>query len=232
MPSSSNFFWNSVGKKIVMAITGLAMIIFLIEHLSGNLLLFNKDPAPYNKYSHFLISFGWIVIVAELILIAILIFHMISGISIFLGKRKARPVGYTKTANAGGPSKKTISSTTMIYTGILLFVFLLIHLKTFKFGPGIEEGYVVGTNGGEPIRDLHRLVYEVFQKPGYVIWYVAAMIFLGFHLRHGFWSAFQSLGAYHPRYMPIIYAIGIIVAIVLAVGFLGIPIWIYFTGAS
>ncbi|MFQ5770322.1 MAG: succinate dehydrogenase, partial [bacterium] len=104
--------WSSVGKKILMAVTGLAMIIFLIEHLSGNLLLFNKNPDPFNKYSHFLISFGAIIIVAELILIAILLFHVISGISIALGKFNARPVSYQKTANAGGASKKTISSTT------------------------------------------------------------------------------------------------------------------------
>ncbi|NIR48149.1 succinate dehydrogenase cytochrome b subunit [candidate division KSB1 bacterium] len=227
----SKLLWSSVGKKVVMAITGLAMIIFLIEHLSGNLLLFNKNPEPFNKYSHFLISFGSILVVVELILVAILVFHMISGISIALGKRKARPSRYAKTGSAGGASKKTFSSMTMIYTGILLFVFVVIHLKTFKYGPGIEEGYVVATNGGEQIRDLHGLVYDVFQKPGYVIWYVVSMMFLGFHLRHGFWSAFQSLGAYHPRYMPIIYSVGIIVAIVLAVGFLGIPLWIYFTGA-
>ncbi|MFQ6114069.1 MAG: succinate dehydrogenase cytochrome b subunit [bacterium] len=223
----SKALWSSVGKKLLMAITGLAMIIFLIEHLSGNLLLFDKNPDPFNKYSHFLISFGSILIVAELILVAILLSHVISGVAVFLGKIKARPVSYKKTANAGKPSKKTISSTTMIYTGILLFVFLAIHLKTFKYGT-----YYTTTVDGVEMRDLHRLVVEVFQKPGYVIWYVAAMVFLGFHLRHGFWSAFQSLGAYHPRYMPIIYAIGIVVAIVLAAGFLGIPIWIYFTGAS
>jgi succinate dehydrogenase / fumarate reductase cytochrome b subunit len=226
MPSISKVIWSSVGKKLVMAITGLAMIIFLIEHLSGNLLLFNKNPDPFNRYSHFLISFGSIIIVAELILIAILIFHIISGVSIALGKKNARPIGYKKTGNAGAPSKKTLSSKTMIYTGLLIFVFLAIHLKTFKFGP-----YYTTNVDGVEMRDLHRLVIEVFQKPGYVIWYVAAMVFLGFHLRHGFWSAFQSLGAYHPRYTPIIYAIGIILAIVLAVGFLGIPIWIYFTGA-
>ncbi|MFQ5771522.1 MAG: succinate dehydrogenase, partial [bacterium] len=143
-----------------------------------------------------------------------------------LGKLRARPVGYQKKASAGGTSKKTISSTTMIYTGILIFVFLAIHLKTFKYG----TYYTTNVNGVE-MRDLHRLVIEVFQQLGYVIWYVAAMVLVGFHLRHGFWSAFQSLGANHPRYMPIIYGVGIILAIVLAVGFLGIPIWIYFTGA-
>ncbi|MFQ5751861.1 MAG: hypothetical protein ACE5HI_07675, partial [bacterium] len=112
----SKAIWSSVGKKILMAVTGLAMIIFLIEHLSGNLLLFNKNPEPFNEYSHFLISFGSILIVAELILVAILLFHVISGVSVALGKLRARPVGYQKKASAGGTSKKTISSTTMIYT--------------------------------------------------------------------------------------------------------------------
>jgi succinate dehydrogenase / fumarate reductase cytochrome b subunit len=114
----------------------------------------------------------------------------------------------------------------MIYTGAVLFIFLIIHLKTFKFGPN----YTTDVDGVE-MRDLHGLVWEVFQSPGYVTWYVAAMVLLGSHLWHGFWSAFQSLGVSHPRYTPIIYGIGIMVAAVLAVGFLGIPIWIYFTGA-
>jgi succinate dehydrogenase / fumarate reductase cytochrome b subunit len=218
--------WSSVGKKFIMAITGLAMVIFLIEHLSGNLLLFSRNPDPYNKYSHFLISFGSILYVAEFILIAILVFHMVSAISITIGKMKARPIDYYKTGNAGSPSKKTLASSTMIYTGAVLFIFLIIHLKTFKFGPN----YTTDVDGVE-MRDLHGLVWEVFQSPGYVTWYVAAMVLLGSHLWHGFWSAFQSLGVSHPRYTPIIYGIGIMVAAVLAVGFLGIPIWIYFTGA-
>lgn len=218
--------WSSVGKKFIMALTGLAMVIFLIEHLSGNLLLFSQNPNPYNKYSHFLLSFGWLLYIAEFILIVILAFHMISAISISLGKKKARPINYAKTANASGNSKKSIASTTMIYTGITLFVFIIIHLKTFKFGPV----YLTDVDGQE-MRDLHGLVWEVFRKPGYVIWYVAAMIFLGSHLWHGFWSAFQSLGISHPRYTPIIYGAGILVALVLAVGFLGIPLWIFFIGA-
>lgn len=231
MPKLSKVVWSSVGKKFFMAITGLAMIIFLIEHLSGNLLLFNPNPEPFNKYSDFLISFGSILIVAELILVVFLLYHIIVGVSIAIGKMKARPEAYTKTASAGGSSKKTLSSTTMIYTGILIFVFLIIHLKTFKYGPGIAEGYVIHGANGKEMRDLYRLAMEVFHKPGYVIWYVFSMVFLGFHLRHGFWSAFQSMGVNHPKYTPIIYTIGILVAIVLAVGFVAIPIWIYFTGA-
>ncbi|MCH7677656.1 succinate dehydrogenase cytochrome b subunit [candidate division KSB1 bacterium] len=226
MPQLLKFIGSSVGKKFLMALTGLAMVIFLLEHLSGNLLLFSKNPDPYNEYADFLLSFGWLIIVAELGLIAILLFHMVSAISISIGKKKARPVAYAKTGNAGEPSKKTFSSKTMIWTGLLIFAFIAIHLKTFKFGPNYSS-----TVDGVEMRDLHTLVWEVFQNPIYVVWYVGALIFLGFHLRHGFWSAFQSLGVHHPRYTPVIYSVGILVAIIISVGFLGIPLWIYFTGA-
>ncbi len=226
MPQFLKFIGSSIGKKFLMALTGLAMVIFLLEHLSGNLLLFSKNPDPYNEYADFLLSFGWLIIVAELGLIAILLFHMVSAISISIGKKKARPVAYAKTGNAGEPSKKTFSSKTMIWTGLLIFAFIAIHLKTFKFGPNYSS-----TVDGVEMRDLHTLVWEVFQNPIYVVWYVGALIFLGFHLRHGFWSAFQSLGVHHPRYTPVIYSVGILVAIIISVGFLGIPLWIYFTGA-
>ena len=226
MPQFLKFIGSSIGKKFLMALTGLAMVIFLLEHLSGNLLLFSQNPDPYNQFSHFLIGLGWLMIAAELGLIAILLFHMVSAISISIGKKKARPVAYAKTGNAGEPSKKTFSSKTMIWTGLLIFAFIAIHLKTFKFGPNYSS-----TVDGVEMRDLHTLVWEVFQNPIYVVWYVGALIFLGFHLRHGFWSAFQSLGVHHPRFTPVIYSVGILVAIIISVGFLGIPLWIYFTGA-
>ncbi len=226
MPQLLKFMWSSVGKKFLMALTGLAMVFFLIEHLVGNLMLFTQNPDPYNEYSHFLLSFGWLLIVAEFILIGILFSHMISAVSITLGKRKARPEAYAKTGNAGEPSKKTFASKTMIWTGILTFVFIVVHLKTFKYGPNYTSNIE-----GVDVRDLHTLVWEVFRSPIYVAWYVGTLVFLGFHLRHGFWSSFQSLGISHPRYTPIIYSVGILIAIIISVGFLGIPLWIYFTGA-
>lgn len=226
MTQVAKMIWSSVGKKLVMAVTGLAMVIFLIEHMTGNLLLYSTNPDAYNSFSHFLISLGWLLIAAELVLVAFLLFHVVSGISVALGKRKARPVGYDKKSNAGEPSKKTVSSSTMIYSGILIFVFIAIHLKTFKYGPH----YTTVVDGKE-IRDLHRLVMEVFQNPIYVAWYIVALALMGLHLRHGFWSAFQSLGVHHPRFTPVIYTLGIVTALVITIGFLGIPIWIYFTGA-
>lgn len=219
--------WSSVGKKALMGLTGLLLVLFIIEHLLGNLMLFSPDPDPFNEYSHILVSLGDILIVVELGFLLFFILHIYSGVTVFIGKIKARPESYQKTTNSGPPSKKNISSTTMIYTGVVLLVFVAIHLKTFKYGPGIAEGYVRDVQG-VAMRDLYRLVYEVFQDPKYVIGYVLTMVLLGFHLRHGFWSAFQSLGLYHPRYTPIIYTIGFILAVVLAVGYLAMPIWVYF----
>ena len=217
---------SSVGKKFIMGATGLAMVIFLIEHLTGNLLLFDTNPDAFNEYSHFLISFGWLLVVVELILLAFFLLHVYSGISVARGRKAARPVRYAKSGDAGGPSKKSFASRTMIFTGLLTFVFVALHLWTFKYGPE----YKTMVDGVE-MRDLHRLVYETFSNPLYVAWYVGALLFLGFHLRHGFWSAFQSLGVNHPRYTPIIYSLGICLAIVIAAGFIGIPLWIFFTGA-
>lgn len=218
--------WSSVGKKYLMALTGLFFIFFLIEHVSGNLMLYSKNPDPYNQYTHFLTSFGSILYVIEVIMIAIFLVHIVSAVSIALGKRKARPVAYEKSGNAGGTSKKTFSSMTMIWTGLLTLVFVVIHIKTFKYGP-----HYIATVDGVEMRDMHRLVIEVFQNPIYVAWYVGALLFLGFHLRHGFWSAFQSLGVNHPRYSPLIYSVGIFLAVAIAAGFIGIPIWIFITGA-
>ena len=225
--STPSVLKTSIIKKIITGLTGLGLFIFVIFHLLGNLLLFNKDPAPYNKYSHTLVSLGWILIVLELGLLAFFILHIVYAISIRLSGKKARPVGYYKLKSAGKPGRKTLASTNMLITGVVILVFTVIHLKTFKFGP--EYKTVVD---GIEMRDLHRLVVEVFQKPGYVIWYVAAMIFLGYHLSFGFWSAFQSLGIHHPRWTPALYTLGYVLAILLAAGYIGIPIWIYFMGGT
>ncbi len=223
--------WSSVGKKILMGLTGLGLCIFVLEHMVGNLLLLLKNSEPFNEYAHFLLSFGELLYVAEAGLIACFLIHIVSGVFVALDKRTARPVAYHKETDAGGASRKTISSVSMIYTGTILFIFLILHIATFKYGPGVAEGYVVQING-ENARDLYRLVYEVFSSGFYVFGYVAVMILLGSHLSHGFWSAFQSLGINHPRYTPIIYAIGILFAIAMALGFLILPIWIYFTGGT
>ncbi|MCH2666097.1 succinate dehydrogenase, partial [bacterium] len=120
---------------------------------------------------------------------------------------------------------------TMIYTGILILIFLVVHIRTFKYGPSEVDGYVTQVDGVE-VRDLHRLVVEKFSQIEWVIGYVVAMIVLGLHLSHAFWSAIQSLGFYHDRYTPVLNTAGRALAVLISLGFLIIPIWIYYSGAS
>lgn len=223
MISLSAALRSSVGKKVLMAITGLSMFIFVAEHMIGNLMLLSDNPDPYNQYAHFLINLGSLIVAAEIGLIIVFVAHVIIAVDLFFESRMARPSRYFKVRSAGGPSRKNISTATMIYTGILIGVFVVFHLFTFKYGPYYET-----TVDGVTMRDLYRLVVEVFGNPWYVAWYVAMMVLLGVHLRHGFWSAFQSLGVTHPRFKPFIYVVGIILAIVIAVGFLATPLYLYF----
>lgn len=240
MYSIISAFQNSVGRKILTGVTGLALTLFLIAHLSANLTLFTIDFANYdpdnafNRYAMFLHDFGWLLIVVEMGLIAIFAIHAYLGIAIYLRKRKARPKAYEVYKTRGGPSKQGFSSRTMIISGTLLLLFTGMHLKTFKFGPGwnSEPGYVatVVKNGTEvPMRDLSILVQEVFQSEVYVILYMAIMVMLGFHLRHGVWSAVQSLGGGNKTLTPIIYTVAGIIGVLIALGFFVLPLWIYIT---
>lgn len=224
--SSSSIVWSAIGKKLITGITGLGLVLFITVHLLGNLTLF-AGSKTFNEYSHFLTSHGEFIYPAEIILLLFFLFHIIMGISVYLKKKKARPEGYQKYQSAGGPSKQTISSKTMIITGLILFIFLIIHLIQFKYGPE----YMTTING-QQVRNLHANVVQVFANPWWVLFYVIVMVLLGYHLRHGFWSMLQSLGAMKPSLTPVIYTIGIIFAIVVALGFIILPIWIFLTGGG
>lgn len=212
---------STVGRKFIMGLTALSLCGFVVVHLVGNLTLFaGKDSQLFNEYAHHLISLGVLLYVAEVGLALLFLVHIVIGISIWLQKRQARPQNYIKQTPAGGTSEMTFYSKNMIWTGLIVITFIIIHLVNFKFGTFYKVD-------GEEMRDLHKLVTEFFGNPVNVVFYMAVMIVLGFHLRHGFWSAFQSLGLQHPRYSPIIFAIGILFAIAMAAGFLVIPIWIF-----
>lgn len=226
MHSLSKAMWSSVGKKIVTGITGLGLCIFILEHLIANLFLFVGSDA-FNMYTYKLTNMGWLLYVLEGAIVVGLMLHAVFGFSVWLSKRRARPEDYEKLASKGTPSKRSISSVTMIYTGAVLLAFIVLHLITFKYGPVYRT-----TVDGIEMRDLYRLVIEVFQNPSYVVGYSLIMALLGFHLRHGFWSAFQSLGFSHPSYSPIIYRVGILFAVVIGLGFFIMPIWIYITGGQ
>ena len=231
MPSLWSMLWSSVCKKTLNAVSGLALCGFIVVHLVGNITLLTGKAEAFNSYAHFLLSTGALIYVAEGGLLLFFLLHILTGTMVWWDKQMARPQSYEKSSAAGDPSKKTIASSTMIYTGVTILTFSVLHLLTFKYGPGMGEGYTVQI-GGETIRDLYRLSIDVFQRPGYTIWYIIAMIILGTHLRHGFWSAFQSLGLNHPRYTPIIYGIALIFGVFMAFGFLVIPAIIFFRGGA
>ena len=209
---------SSIGTKILIAFTGLALFGFLIAHLAGNLLVLT-GPDAFNAYSHKLIS-NPLIYLAEAGLAAIFLLHVWKAGSNFFRNVSARPSRYAVKKPAGHTSRKTLSSSTMIVSGTTILVFLILHLKTFKFGAWYDAA--------EPgVRDIYRLTIETFHKPGYVIWYVIAMVFVGMHLRHGITSALQSLGAIPPGMTRKVLTAGAIVAIAIAGGFAMIPVWIY-----
>ncbi|MDR4505895.1 MAG: succinate dehydrogenase cytochrome b subunit [Candidatus Scalindua sp.] len=218
---------SSVGKKILMAGTALSLVLFVTTHLLGNLKLLSRDSVSFNRYAHKLESLGGLLYLAETGLLLLFLAHITIAISIFLTTRKARPVGYYMHRHMGKAGYNFFGSTTMIYTGVAVLIFLVIHLIHFKFGPGVKDGYIKEIDG-ESVRDLHRLVIESFQSFWYVSFYVISISLLGIHLSHGVWSAFQSLGASHPRYTPLIFGSGILIALTLSLGFLSLPVLIYF----
>jgi succinate dehydrogenase / fumarate reductase cytochrome b subunit len=223
---------SQVGRKLLTGITGVLLVVFVIGHLAGNLQLLLPDPEPFNRYTLGLHNLGALLIIVEVALALLILLHAYIGISIALRKKKARRNGYAVYNSKGGPSRQSLSSRTMIITGTVLLIFLVIHIVQFRFGPDISSGFVTQIDGKEA-RDLHRLVVETFANPDtgiiWVIFYVAVMVLLGFHLRHGVWSALQSLGTMKPRFSTTIYSIALILGILLAIGFLILPIWVHFS---
>jgi succinate dehydrogenase / fumarate reductase cytochrome b subunit len=218
---------SSVGKKFLMAFTGLAFAGFLVTHLAANFLLMLKDGSPYNNYAETLASYGALLYVAEVGLFILFVAHAVNGILLKLNHKSARGRGYERYQSKGTPSRQNLSTRSMIISGVVLLVFLVIHVSHFKFGPGMAEGYVASVKGKE-IRDLHRLVVETFKKPEWAFPYVAVMLMLGMHLRHGLWSGLQSLGATNSRTSGPLYFGLSILGFLMGVGFLLIPLWIYF----
>ena len=202
-----------------MGFTGLAWSLFVLSHMAGNMLILVGSDA-YNKYSHALTSNPFLI-VAELGLLFTLLFHVVDGVWLTLQNKSARPNKYAMSPN--GQKSARFQSRFMIFHGTILLVFIVLHLITFKYG----HLYTTTVDGVE-MRDLYKLVIEVFQQPGYVAWYAVALVAIGFHLSHGFYSAFASLGFYHPRYSPWLSRFGYLYAIVIAAGFLSQPIYVYF----
>jgi succinate dehydrogenase / fumarate reductase cytochrome b subunit len=205
---------------MLVALTGLGFAAFLVAHLAANLLVL-VDAHGYNAYSHKLIT-NPLIYLAEAALVALFGVHAFKAIAVTMANRRARGQGYAVKKRAGHTSRKSLASSTMIVTGVWLLLFIVIHLKTFKFGPWYETP--------DGMRDLSRLVHEVYAEPLHVAFYVLSMIVVGMHLSWGLSCAFQSMGLEHARYNGAIRGAGWAIAALMGLGFALIPVVIYFGG--
>jgi succinate dehydrogenase / fumarate reductase cytochrome b subunit len=221
---SSHFgrlFSSSVGTKLLIGVTGLLLFAYLILHLAGNAIIFFGQEA-FNRYSHALIS-NPLVVPVEIGLLLVFLIHIYKTVRMWTANRQARPVRYAKKELARHTSRKSLASSTMVASGLVILVFVVIHVNQFKYG----TFYLV--EGSEAVRDLYRTEIEVFQRPLWVAFYVIATLLVGLHLRHGIASGLQSIGLDHPRYTRRIVVWGILGAVVIAGGLALIPVWVYFT---
>lgn len=202
---------SSIGRKQIMAIVGLLLSCFLIVHLAGNLLLF-KGAGTFNGYAKML-ERNPMLIPAELALLAIFLVHLLAAATLIYGNWRARPVGYVVSYREA----RFWPSSLMIFTGITILIFLIVHLWTLKFDPRSKQ-------------NLYELVLVRFSDGLYTGFYVFCMIAVGIHLFHGFQSAFMTLGLDHPKYTPIIKGVGLLYAIAMAAGFIFIPVYLYYQG--
>jgi len=250
-------FNSSLGKKLIMALTGLFLCTFIIVHLGGNLLLFcNDEGYSFNVYANFLTHFPPIEVVAYLLYLSILV-HALYALILTVKNRRARPVGYAVVNQAPA----SWSSKNMGLLGSILFVFIVIHMGDFwykyKFTTQVDykeyrtdlmtnqttaTNFTPTASTFEPsvstqdnveivrVKDLHARVVQSFSNWWYVLLYVIAMGSLSFHLLHGFQSAFRTLGWVHRKYTPIVEFIGTwFFAVIIPLGFAAMPVVYYFT---
>ncbi len=222
----TNFLTSSIGQKFVMSITGLFLILFLVVHLAGNLqLLHNDGGEAFNVYAYFMTHNPLIKTVSYVLYIFILI-HAIQGILLVRKNRAARgSQGYSvkKTRTVG---TSAFASTRMGALGIIIFVFILIHMYQFWLQMKLDRLPYVTIDGTE-YKDLYWITAQTYENIGFVIFYVVSMVVIAFHLWHGFQSAFQTLGLNHKKYTPVIKFVGKAYSIIVPALFALIPIYMY-----
>ncbi len=207
-----NFWRTTNGKKVVMAVTGAIMFLFIIGHLLGNLLVFG-GPAAINAYSRFLRfdeSLLWII---RSVLILAVVLHITATVQLALRNKRARPVGYSRKEAINS----SYASRTMYWSGPIVLAFLIFHLLQFTAGyihP--EAAFVAG--------DVYQNLVAGFRVWWVSAWYIFALVLLGLHLRHGLWSMFQSVGLAHPEHTPTLKRAALVIATIIVLGYISIPI--------
>lgn len=209
---------SSIGKKQIVAVSGLALILFLIFHLSGNFLIY-KGPEAFNAYAHFLDSLGTLKYIARVGLIVLFTVHMFFTFLVVKENIKARGKRYEVSKPVG---KRSLATRIMPMTGVFILVYLGVHLLDYTLA---DHHTVASVIDGEDM-GLYGLVLNSFQEPWRVAFYVVAMCAIGMHLVHAIQSVCQTFGFNHPVYSKLVKRVSLFLGIVIAVGFASIPLFI------
>ena len=220
MGKNAGLFSSSLGKKYLMAITGLFLCSFLVIHFLGNITLYT-DPVQFNEYTRFMSS-NPIIRVMEIVLVAGFLTHIIDAIILTRANKKAQPVKY-----AMDKKQSSWYSRNMGLTGSVILAFLVLHLQSFWYGYKFGSPAYATDSAGLPIKDMYTMVIEAFGEFWYSGLYVIAVTLLGIHLNHGFQSAFQSVGLRHKKYTPTIKMLGTAFSILISLGFISFPIYFF-----
>lgn len=217
--SKHSWLCSSIGRKQLVGITGLGLSLFILTHMAANMLIL-FSPQAYNEYSHKLVTNPLIYIAEGGLLLAFLA-HLLLALRLSWMNWRARDHRYAVMSN--GEKRTTWTQRSLWAQGLVILAFLILHLITFKFG----TWYTITYDGVE-MRDLHRLVLEVFQSPVYVAWYIVCLVVLFFHVNHGVGSSLQTLGVHHPRFQKHIRCASLLYAVIVVGGFLSQPIYVFF----
>jgi succinate dehydrogenase / fumarate reductase cytochrome b subunit len=217
------FLNSSIGKKFMMAVTGSFLLIFLVIHLIGNITLFFGSSA-FNAYVSALDTIKPLIRVIEVVLLGAFILHIFNGIRLWIENKRARGVAYKVN---GSSENSTVFSRTMFVTGSIVFIFLVLHLGTFFWRFNVYDPLGYATH-----HQYYDVVVYFFNIWWYAVLYIIAVLLLGFHLNHGFQSAFQTFGWNHKKYFPLIQKIGTIYAVIMALGFASMPLYFLLGGGN
>ena len=213
------FYEAPIGKKAVMAVTGMLLFGYVIAHLLGNLQIYSGNPDQINAYAAFLHKPENAIplLVARLVLLLAVGLHIVAAVQLWGQNRAARPVAYKKTSDV----PTAYAARTMRWSGVIIAAFVIFHILhlTVNAVPGLEQHHIA-----EHQPDVYGNVIRGFQNIGVSVFYIVAILLLCMHLYHGIWSMLHSLGVFHPRYTPAIKRGAALVAILIAVGNISIPI--------
>ncbi len=213
---------SSLSQKYVMALAGIFLMLFLVSHLATNILMLRGDDGEAFRGAVRFLTENPFIKIMEYVLFAGFLIHIMLGVILQIQNTRARPVKYHTRLK----TETSTFSRYMFHTGVIIFIFLVIHLVNFFF---VRLGWVPIPEVAEGDRyEFYEMARELFQNPWYSAIYLISFVFLGFHLKHAFQSAFQSLGLNHNKYTPAIKTIGTIYALVISIGFASIPVYFLF----